>query len=97
VLPMAEAHGVATIINRPFENGDIFRSAARKRLPDCASALGCTNWAQLFLKYIVSHPAVTCVIPATSRVNHLEENIAAVSEPLPDAAMRRAIVSAWEA
>jgi diketogulonate reductase-like aldo/keto reductase len=97
LLPMAEAHGVATIINRPFENGDIFRSAARKRLPDCASALGCTNWAQLFLKYIVSHPAVTCVIPATSRVNHLEENIAAVSEPLPDAAMRRAIVSAWEA
>ena len=96
LLPMAEAHGVATIINRPFENGDIFRSAARKRLPDCASALGCTNWAQLFLKYIASHPAVTCVIPATSRVNHLEENIAAVSGPLPDSEMRRAIVTAWE-
>lgn len=97
LLPIAAEHGVATLINRPFENGDVFNLAARKPLPALASELGCVSWAQLFLKYVIAHPAVTCVIPATSRVEHLEENIAAASEPLPDADLRRAIVRAWEA
>ena len=95
LLPMAGDHGVATLINRPFENGDVFRAAARKPLPDIAAALECTTWAQLFVKYIVAQPHVTCILPATSNVAHLEENIAAASGPLPDADMRRAIARAW--
>ena len=96
LLPMAAEHGVATLINRPFENGGIFGAAAGKPLPSVAADLQCSSWAQLFIKYVVSHPAVTCAIPATRRVEHLEENMRAASEPLPSEAVRRAIVSAWE-
>jgi diketogulonate reductase-like aldo/keto reductase len=97
LLPMAAEHGVATLINRPFENGNLFRDVARRPLPDVASALQCRSWAQLFLKYVSSHPAVTCIIPATANVAHLEENMLAARDPLPDEEMRRAIVRAWEA
>jgi diketogulonate reductase-like aldo/keto reductase len=97
LLPMAAEHGVATLINRPFENGHIFRDTARKPLPGIAAELQCRSWAQLFVKYIVSHPAVTCIIPATSSVDHLEENIHAASEPLPTEEMRSAIARAWDA
>ena len=95
LLPLAAEHGVATLINRPFENGELFRSTARKQLPDVARELGCTTWAQPLLKYVVSHPAVTCVIPATANLRHLEENMAAGDEPLPDSREREAIVRAW--
>jgi diketogulonate reductase-like aldo/keto reductase len=97
LLPLAAEHGVATLINRPFENGDVFRTASHTRLPGVAAALNCTSWAQLFVKYVISHPAVTCVIPATSSVEHLEENMTAASGPLPTADMRREIAAAWEA
>ena len=96
LLPLAASHGVATLINRPFENGDMFGDAAHKPLPSIASELQCQSWAQLFVKYVVSHPAVTCVIPATSNVQHLEENMSAARGPLPTAAMRAALVRAWE-
>jgi diketogulonate reductase-like aldo/keto reductase len=97
LLPLAASHGVATLINRPFENGSMFGNAARRPLPAFAADLQCQSWAQLFVKYVVSHPAVTCVIPATSNVQHLEENMSAAHEPLPTDALRAAIVRAWEA
>jgi diketogulonate reductase-like aldo/keto reductase len=97
LLPMAAEHGVATLINRPFENGGMFRHAARRPLPAIAHALGCSTWAELFLKYVVSHPAVTCVIPATAQREHLAQNMAAAHEPLPDAATRAEIARAWDA
>jgi diketogulonate reductase-like aldo/keto reductase len=97
LLPMAAEHGVATVINRPFDNGAIFSAAARKRLPPIAAELNCRNWAQLFVKYLVSHPAVTCIIPATTDVEHLEANMRAAEPPLADDKMRATIVRAWEA
>jgi diketogulonate reductase-like aldo/keto reductase len=96
LLPMAADHGVATLINRPFENGHIFSQTARTPLPDVAVALGCHTWAQVFLKYVISHPAVTCVIPGTADVMHLEENIVAGQAPIPDAGARAAIARAWD-
>jgi diketogulonate reductase-like aldo/keto reductase len=95
LLPAAAEHGVATLVNRPFESGAIFRHSARKPLSRVAERLGCESWAQLLLKYVISHPAVTCVIPATADVRHLEQNMAAGNEPLPDAAMRQEILRAW--
>lgn len=96
LLPLAAEYGVATLINRPFESGGAFRRVARRPLPAVARDLGCTTWAGLFLKYVISHPAVTCAIPATADVRHLEENMAAGHEPLPDAAQRVEIARAWD-
>jgi diketogulonate reductase-like aldo/keto reductase len=95
LLPMAAEHGVATLINRPFESGAVFQRAAQKPLPDIAKSLGCESWAQLFLKYVISHPAVTCVIPATANVQHVEQNMAAGSDPLPDGSIRAELARAW--
>jgi diketogulonate reductase-like aldo/keto reductase len=97
LLPMAADHGVATLINRPFENGRSFSRIAGTPLPPIASALDCGTWAELFVKYVISHPAVTCVIPATADVEHLEQNMRAAREPLPDQAMRTEIARAWDA
>jgi diketogulonate reductase-like aldo/keto reductase len=97
LLPLAADHGVATLINRPFENGSMFKDAAHRPLPSVAAALGCSTWAELFLKYVLSHPAVTCVIPATAQPEHLAQNMRAACEPLPDAAMRADIARAWDA
>ena len=66
LLPLAAEHGVATLINRPFESGAAFRTSGGRPLPPIARELGCESWAQVFLKYVISHPAVTCVIPATA-------------------------------
>jgi diketogulonate reductase-like aldo/keto reductase len=96
LLPAAAERGVATLINRPFESGQSFRDAARAPLPAVARDLGCETWAQVFLKYVISHPAVTCVIPATADLDHLEQNMAAGIGPLPSAQERRALVEAWE-
>jgi diketogulonate reductase-like aldo/keto reductase len=92
LLPLARERGIAVIINRPFREGDLVRTIMRKPLPALASEIGATSWAQLILKFIISHPAVTCVIPATTRVDHVQENLAAARDPLPDAAMRTRIV-----
>jgi diketogulonate reductase-like aldo/keto reductase len=92
ILPLARDRGIAVIANRPFREGALIRSLARERLPAWAGELGAGTWAQLILKFIISHPAVTCAIPATSRVAHVRENLAAAAEPLPDPATRRRMV-----
>jgi diketogulonate reductase-like aldo/keto reductase len=89
LLPAALDKGKAVIINRPFDGGALFRNVTGFPLPGFAKEIGCTNWAQFFLKWIVSHPAVTCAIPATSQVAHMRENMGALQGPLPDAAMRK--------
>jgi diketogulonate reductase-like aldo/keto reductase len=89
ILPLAQERGIAVIINRPFQQGALIRRVERHPLPAWASEVGAATWAQLILKFIVSHPAVTCAIPATSKVAHVVENMAAATGPLPDAAMRR--------
>lgn len=94
LLPLARERGIAVIANRPFRQGDLIRAASRRPLPVWAAEIGCSNWAQLLLKFIVSHPAVHCVIPATGRVDHLRENMGAGVGAMPDPAMRRRIVEA---
>jgi len=92
LLPLAAEHGQAVIANRPFRGGDLFDHFARHPLPGWAEEFACNNWAQFFLKFIVSHPAVTCAIPATSRIDHLRENMGAMLGPLPDAKMRQRMI-----
>ena len=89
LLPLAQDRGIAVIINRPFREGALIRAVARHKLPSWAAEFDCTNWAQFLLKFIVSHPAVTCAIPATSNPDHVIENMGAAYGRLPDAAMRR--------
>ena len=89
LLPLAEEKGIAVIINRPFQRGGLFDEFERYPLPVFAKEIDCRNWAQFFLKFIISHPAVTCAIPATSQIEHLRENIEAGYGRLPDEAMRK--------
>ena len=93
LLPLAAERGVAVLANRPFREGALLRALARHPLPGWAAEIGCRHWAQVSLKFIVSHPAVTCAIPATSRVEHLRQNMAAARGPMPDAALRRRIAA----
>ncbi len=88
ILPLASDRGVAVLVNRPFAEGGMFQRIRGRALPPWAAELGCESWAQLFLKWILAHPAVTCVIPATSRSEHLADNMRAGAGPLPDAAAR---------
>ena len=88
ILPLARERGMAVIVNRPFRQGDLPRQLARHPLPGWAGELGCTDWAQVALKFVVSHPAVTCAIPATTRVDHVRQNLAAGGGAMPDAALR---------
>lgn len=97
LLPLAAERGIAVIVNRPFEGGGLFRSTRRHALPDVAAELGCTSWAQLFLKFILSHSAVTCVIPGTGKVEHLVDNVAAGRGRLPDSAQRQRLLRAIDA
>jgi diketogulonate reductase-like aldo/keto reductase/GNAT superfamily N-acetyltransferase len=89
ILPLAQELRMAVIINRPFGGGGLFGRVAAKPLPPWAAEIDCRSWAQFFLKWIVAHPAVTCVIPATSKPQHMEDNMAAGVGRLPDAKMRR--------
>jgi aryl-alcohol dehydrogenase-like predicted oxidoreductase len=89
LLPAAAETGTAVLVNRPFEEGELFRRVKGRALPGWADELGCTSWAEVFLKFILGHPAVTCVLPATSKAAHLEENLRAGRGPLPDEALRR--------
>jgi len=89
LLPLAADRGMAVLINRPYQRGALFRKVKNKTLPDWAGDFDCASWGQFFLKYIVSHPAVTCAIPATTKVHHLRDNMAAGYGQLPDAAMRK--------
>lgn len=89
ILPLARERGIAVIANRPFREGALLRALQRHALPPWAAEIDCDGWAQFALKFIVSHPAVTCAIPATSRVAHVRQNMGAALGRLPDAAMRR--------
>jgi diketogulonate reductase-like aldo/keto reductase len=91
LLPLAADRRIAVLANRPFQEGALLRRLQRHPLPSWAADVECTSWAQLVLKHIVSHPAVTCAIPATSRVDHVRENMAAARGRMPDAAMRERI------
>ena len=88
ILPLAQERGIAVIVNRPFREGALLDALARHPLPGWAAEIGCTVWAQVALKFVVTHPAVTCAIPATSQVVHLRQNMAAAHGPMPDAALR---------
>ena len=92
LLPLAAERGLAVVINRPFRRKQLFSLFERHPLPDWAAEFDCVNWAQFFLKFIVSHQAVTCALPATSRVDHMEENMGALYGRLPDAAMRARMI-----
>ena len=96
LLPLAAEHGKAVIINRAFEGGGAFRRVSGKPLPDFAQEMDCGSWAQFFLKFVISHPAVTCVIPATDKLHHLEDNMAALKGRLPDAQMREEMIRYFE-
>lgn len=89
LLPLARERGIAVLANRPFRQGDLLRRLQREPLPGWAREIRCTTWAQAVLKFIVSHPAITCAIPATTRVDHVRENLAAASGPMPDEALRQ--------
>ena len=89
LLPLAAERNIAVIINRPFRRGQLFDLVQNHPLPSWAKELNCTNWAQFFLKFIVAHPSVTVAIPATSRVDHMDENMGAMKGPLPDTTMRK--------
>ena len=94
LLPLARERGIAVIVNRPFRQGDLTQELDGETLPGFAKELGATSWAQLILKFVVSHPAVTCAIPATPSVAHVRENLAAAAGPMPDEAMREKIARA---
>jgi diketogulonate reductase-like aldo/keto reductase len=93
LLPLAHEKGIAVIANRPFRRKALIQRFEGKKLPAWADEIGATSWAQFLLKFIISHPAVTCAIPATTRVDHVRENLDSAREPLPDAKMRRRMVA----
>ena len=97
LLPLARELGVAVIANRPFAEGAMFRRVRGKPLPAWAAELGVSSWAQYFLKWIISHPAVTCAIPGTGKPEHLRDNLAAGTGALPDEAQRRRMAQAYAA
>jgi len=97
VLPVAKERGVAVLVNRPFGRGDLFGRVREKPLPEWAAEIDCKTWGQFFLKWIVAHPAVTCVIPATSKPQHMEDNMQGGMGRLPDEKMRRRMVEAMSA
>ena len=92
LLPLAKKRGIGVIVNRPFQRGDLIEELEDKPLPEWASSIGCNNWPQFLLKFVVSHPAVTCAIPATSQVAHVKENMAACYGALPDSTMRKQMI-----
>jgi len=96
LLPLAAERGVAVIINRPFDSGSLFRRVRGKALPAWASEFGCATWSQFFLKYILGHAAVTCVIPGTARPDHARDIVAAGIGRLPDEGQRKRMAAYWD-
>lgn len=96
LLPVAAEHGVAVIVNQPFETGGMFRRVRGRSLPDWAAEFDCASWAQLFLKYVIADPAVTCVIPATAKPEHMADNLKAGFGRLPDSKQRERIRWSWD-
>jgi diketogulonate reductase-like aldo/keto reductase len=97
LLPLAAARGVAVIANQPLERGDLFRRVRGRPLPEWAGEFDCATWAELFLKYVLAEPAVTCVIPATGTPEHMQDNLAAGLGRLPDPRQRQQIRTLWDA
>jgi len=89
LLPLAQERGIAVLANRPLRGGGLFRAVRGRELPAWAADFDCSSWGQFFLKYAVSHPAVTCAIPATAKVSHMIDNMGAGTGRLPDAETRR--------
>ena len=94
ILPLARDRGIAVLANRPFAGGDLARANLRE-VPAWAAEIECVSWPQILLKFVISHPAVTCAIPATSNLAHLRANMAAGLGPLPDAALRERIAQSF--
>ena len=97
LLPLAADRGIAVLVNRPYQRGTLFARVKGQQLPEWAAEFDCASWGQFFLKYIVSHPAVTCAIPATTKVHHMRDNMAAGFGRLPDPAMRDKMVAYFQA
>jgi len=96
LLPVAAERGIAVIVNRPYEGGDLFNSVRGEDVPEWAVEAGCRTWGQFFLKFVLSHPAVTCAIPATSNPGHMADNLEAARGTLPDEAVRQRMIQYWE-
>jgi diketogulonate reductase-like aldo/keto reductase len=96
LLPLCSERGVAVIVNQPFDSGALFGQVRGKALPDWTAEIDCASWSQFFLKFILSHPAVTCVIPGTARPDHARDNFAAGTGRLPDAAQRQRMAQFWD-
>ncbi len=96
LLPAAADRGVAVIVNRPFEDGDMYRRVRGRPLPEWAGEFDCASWAQLFLKYVLAEGAVTCAIPATANPAHMADDLKAGSGRLPDARQRQQIRQLWD-
>jgi len=88
ILPLAADRGMAVMINLPFGRGRLFNAVQGKKLPEWAGEFDCRTWAQFFLKYIVSHPAVTCAVPGMAKAEYVRDNLGAARGRLPEAAMR---------
>src|SRR5690606_2130265 len=98
-LPLAQERGTAVLVNLPFggrRGSNLFARVRGKQVPEWAREFGATTWAQFFLKYVISHPAVTCAIPGTTKLSHLKDNQAAGRGALPDAAMRKRMEAFWD-
>jgi aryl-alcohol dehydrogenase-like predicted oxidoreductase len=91
LLPLAAERGIAVLVNLPFGRGAQFRAVGERPLPDWAAEIDCASWAQVFLKYVLSHPAVTCAIPGSTQAAHVEDNLGAARGRLPDAVLRQTI------
>jgi diketogulonate reductase-like aldo/keto reductase len=96
LLPLAAERGTAVLTNRPFVEGAAFRKVRGLDPPPWAEDFGAKSWAQVFLKYVIAHPAVTCALAATANPRHVEDNLAAAHGPLPTVAQRRQILAAWQ-
>ena len=96
LLPLCADKGVAVLVNRAFEDGNLFGRVQGKALPAWAAEFGAQSWAQVFLKFVLAHPAVTCVIPATGKIRNLVDNLGAATGALPDAKQRAQIIAEFE-
>lgn len=93
LLPLAAERGIAVIVNQPFGGGGLLRKLLSRKLPDWAGEIGCTSWAQVLLKFVLANPAVTCVIPGTSKPEHMRDNVQAGFGAYPDAAMLKKMIA----
>ena len=96
LLPIAKDLGIAVLVNRPFGRGHLFRKTGGRALPDWANEIDAKSWGQVFLKFIISHPQVSCVIPGTDKIKYIKDNLGAGRGAMPDAAMRKRMIKFWE-